>query len=153
MFLTCTSTFRVTVVRNFEVILCMLWDLFCKHHVIFYYFSVSSQLRATQGSRHHLIIWLAAAFATTKSFFFAFPTVRYYNKTSFKFSKLGTSFLSWPHTMKLCETFRKQRNIIRPLALPLVSVLAICLCCTSLSRSLQLFLQYLYLPTHPRHII
>ena len=90
---------------------------FGKHHVIFYYFSVSSQrsqLRATQGSRHHLIIWLAAAFATTKSFFFSFPTVRYYNKTSFKFSKLGTSFLSWPHTMKLCETFRKQRNI-RPL--------------------------------------
>ena len=47
---------------------------------------------------------------------------------------------------KSCETFRKQRNI-RPLqvALPLVSVLAICLCCTSLSRSLQLFLQYLSL--------
>ena len=38
----------------------------------FYYFSVSSlsQLRATQGlPRHHLIIWLAAAFATTRSFF------------------------------------------------------------------------------------
>ena len=30
------------------------------------------------------------------SFFFSFPTVRYYNKTSFKFSKLGTSFLSYP---------------------------------------------------------